>query len=344
MVPEEWPIAVEPADRTVEPARARGPSRLSTVRRDFFLDPTERLTEQERALMTAMLLDLVGTLASSIRAAIGGKSSASAPAQPEPTRIAALLGAAGLLDRPQLIRLMLRRADEQRILSAFAGHAGPRRLSLLPAMVSDADPAIAAAAMALVLARGRRRDGFGQPRIDLSDLDRRDARAMAHAVAAALSPAASSDGRYADAATKTFDAINQEESLDCAVEALIEALDAAGRADELTVEAASGEGEVALIAQLIARRAGINQPAVWDHLVNAGEGGLALVARMAGFSRRAAARLIADLGSTSGAGSVEDEIARYDALGDEEVAAALMHWQLPSDYRTAAGAIGGRNG
>ena len=186
--------------------------------------------------------------------------------------------------------------------------------------------------MALVVARGRRRDGFGQPRVDLSDLDRRDARALAHSVAAALSPLAASDGQYADAATRTFDAINRDESLDRAVEALIDALDATGRADEGLVEAASGEGEVALVAQFIARRARINQPAVWDHLVNAGEGGLALVARMAGFGRRAAARLIADLGSTSGAGSIEDEIARYDALGADEVAAALMHWQLALGY------------
>lgn len=339
MVPEEWPIAVEPADRTVVPARARGPSRLATIRRDFFLDPTERLTEQERALMTAMLRDLVATLAASISAAIGGKS-----ADPDPARIAVLLNSAGLLDRPQLIRLMLRRADEQRILSAFAGHAGPRRLPLLASLVSDSDPAVAAAAMALVVARGRRRDGFGQPRVDLSDLDRRDARALAHSVAAALSPVAATDGQYADAATRTFDAINRDESLDRAVEALIDALDATGRADEGLVEAASGEGEVALVAQFIARRARINQPAVWDHLVNAGEGGLALVARMAGFGRRAAARLIADLGSTSGAGSIEDEIARYDALGADEVAAALMHWQLASDYRAARNAIGGRNG
>ena len=70
----------------------------------------------------------------------------------------------------------------------------------------------------------------------------------------------------------------------------------------------------------------------------------ALVARMAGFSRRAAARLIADLGSTTGSWSVEEEIARYDALGADEVAAALKHWQLPPDYRTAVKALGGRRG
>ena len=339
MVPEEWPIAAEPADRTVDSAHARGPSRLTTVRRDFFLDPSERLTEQERALMTAMLHDLVAALATAIRAAVGGKTP-----EPEPAKIAATLGRAGLLDRPTFIRLMLRRADEQRILTAFAGHAGPRRLPLLPKLVSDSDPAVAAAAMALVVARGRRRDGFGQPRVDLSDLDRRDARALAHAVAVALSPSADADGRFAAAAARVVDAIDSDESLDRAVETLVDALDRTGRADEALVEAASGEGEVALVAQLTARRAGINQPAVWDHLVNAGEGGLALVARMAGFGRRAAARLIADLGSTTGSWSVEEEIARYDALGAEEVAAALKHWQLPPDYRAALAAIGGRHG
>ena len=339
MVSEEWPIAAEPADPTVDSAHARGPSRLTTVRRDFFLDPSERLTEQERALMTAMLHDLVAALAAAIRAAVGGKT-----AEPETARIAATLGRAGLLDRPSFIRLMLRRADEQRILSAFAGHAGPRRLPLLPKLVSDGDPAVAAAAMALVVARGRRRDGFGQPRVDLSDLDRRDARALAHAVAVALSPGADTDGRFAAAAAKVVDAIDHDESLDRAVETLVDALDRSGRADEALVEAASGEGEVALVAMLTARRAGINQPAVWDHLVNAGEGGLALVARMAGFGRRAAARLIADLGSTNGSWSVEEEIARYDALGAEEVAAALKHWQLPPDYRAARTAIGGRRG
>ena len=312
---------------------------MATVRRDFFLDSSERLSEQERALMTAMLHDLVAALAVAIRAAAGVKRE-----PPPPDKIADALGRAGLLDRTRFIRLMLRRADEQRILTAFAGHAGPRRLPLLPKLVSDSDPAVAAAAMALVVARGRRRDGFGQPRVDLSDLDRRDARALAHAVAALLSPDADTDGRFATAATKVVDAIDPDESLDRAVEALIDALDSTGRADEALVEAASGEGEVALVAMLIARRAAINQPAVWDHLVNAGEGGLALVARMAGFGRRAAARLIADLGSTNGSWSVEEEIARYDTLGADEVAAALKHWQLPPDYRAAVRDLGHRRG
>ena len=62
MMPEEWPIAAPVLDRNA-PARGAGRGRLSTVRADFFLNPDERLTEQERALMTAMLHCLVGDLA-----------------------------------------------------------------------------------------------------------------------------------------------------------------------------------------------------------------------------------------------------------------------------------------
>ncbi len=339
MVPVEWPIAVEPADRMVDSAFARSPSRLATVRRDFFLDSGERLTEQERALITAMLHDLMASLAAAIRVAVGDTIDPPLPAQ-----IADRLGRAGLLDRPGVMRLMLRRADEQRILTNFAGHTGPRSLPLLPKLVGDSDPAVAAAAMALVVARGRRRDGFGQPRVDPSDLDQSDLRAFAHSVAAAMSPDDASDGAFAAAATQVGDSIDTKQSLDRAVDALVEALDLAGRADEALVEAASGEGEVALMVMLFARRAGISPPEVWDHLVTAGAGGPALVTRMAGFGRRTAARLIADLGSSAGSASVEDEIARFDELGADVVAAALRHWRLPPDYRAAVRDLGGARG
>ena len=339
MVPEEWPIAASAADRPVDPARARGPGRLATVRRDFFLDPGERLTEQERALMTAMLHDLVGTVANELRAAAGGRS-----AEPQPADLAKALSASGLLDRRGLIVALLRRADEHRLASAFAGHAGPRRLPLLPRMVSDDDPTVAEAAMALVLARGRRRDGFGQPRVELSDLNIVDRAPLVHAIAAAMSASSATDHAFAQAATKVADAVRPEESLDQAVAALADALEKAGRSPDELVEQAASEGEVALAAHLIARRAAIGWRAAWDHLVNGGEHGLALIARMAGFDRPHAARLIADLGAALGTIDVEAAIVGYDRLDDKEVAERLAYWRLPRDYRAARAAIGGRNG
>ncbi len=62
MMPEEWPIAASAADQSA-PARRAGGDRLSTIRVDFFLSSADRLSEQERALMTAMLHCLVGDIA-----------------------------------------------------------------------------------------------------------------------------------------------------------------------------------------------------------------------------------------------------------------------------------------
>src|SRR6188472_4500195 len=103
MVPEEWPLAALAVDPPVESARTRGSRRLASVRRDFFLDPAYRLTEQERALMTAMLHDLVGTVAAEILAAMPANGTHA----PDPAELALRLSAAGLLDRLEFVDLLL---------------------------------------------------------------------------------------------------------------------------------------------------------------------------------------------------------------------------------------------
>ena len=154
---------------------------MASVRRDFFLDPAHRLTEQERALMTAMLHDLVGTAAAEVLAALPDHAFEA----PDPAELALRLSSAGLLDREALVSLLLRRADEHRIANVYSGRAGSRQLPILPKFVGDADASVAAAAMALVVARGRRRDAFGQPRIELADLRYAEAAIVAFSVAAA---------------------------------------------------------------------------------------------------------------------------------------------------------------
>src|SRR5437660_5744461 len=183
MMPEEWPIAASAADGN-GPARLAGRGRLPTVRRDFFLDPAKRLTEQERALMTAMLRCLVGDVAAAVRAALPS-GRAAANDEGDAALIQQLTGA-GLLDEPELMALLLRRADEERIAMSARARSGRREARVLQGLVSHDYGAVAAAAMALILARGRRRDRFGQCLIAFDDLSAASADVLVHSVAAGL--------------------------------------------------------------------------------------------------------------------------------------------------------------
>src|SRR5437868_11938443 len=183
MMPEEWPLAADAADQNA-PARAAGRDRLSTVRVDFFLDPACRLTEQERALMTAMMRCLVGDIADEIRAAL--PSGATAANDESNIAIIDALTSARLLDRLGLVQRLLRRADEERIATGARPRSGRRDARVIQGLVSHTDGAVAAAAMALIIARGRRRDRFGQCLLHFDDLPRDEARALVQSIAAAF--------------------------------------------------------------------------------------------------------------------------------------------------------------
>src|SRR4029079_11491043 len=183
MMPEEWPIAAPAADGN-GPARPAGRGRLATVRRDFFLDPAERLTEQERALMTAMLHCLVSDVADAVRAALpSGRIAANDEGDAALVRV---LTASGLLNEPGLMALLLRRADEERIATAARARSGRREARVLQGLVSHTVGAVSAAAMALILGRGKRRDRFGQCLIHFDDLPPAEAVALVHALSAAI--------------------------------------------------------------------------------------------------------------------------------------------------------------
>lgn len=290
--------------------------------------------------MTAMLHDLVDALARDVLAVLHDKSDRSY----DVLGLASRLTASGLLDREELVGLLLRRADEHRIASAFANRAGQRKLPLLPRLVGDSDAAIAAAAMALVVARGRRRDAFGQPRIEPSDLSFREACCLVFAVAAAMAAQGVGDrAALAAAADAVASRHDTADSLDAAVFSLSAALDAGGRNDDALAGATAEDGEASLLAGLLARRAAISVETVWGYLIGGQEGGLALLGRMAGLDRPTAARLIAEYGTLSGA-SVEEEIGRFDSLTADEVQVSLAWWRLPSDFRDALSAVGGRIG
>ena len=342
MTPEEWPSAAEAAERSA-PARRSGRGRLSTVRTDFFLSAAERLTEQERALMTAMLHCLIGDVADELRAALPA-GSAAANDETNAALINNLL-AAELLDEPDLMLLLLRRADEERIAGGAKARSGRRDARALQGLVSHDDGAVSAAAMALILARGRRRDRFGQCLITIDDLHGEAAERVVHAVAAGLRrelPSGSSDAHVmlADASRDVIARLDPRRSMDFLTDALVALLeDQQALGDELLL-AAANEGEAAFLAQAFARKAGIADETALDELLSADSRRIIALLRVAGASRELAAGLLAAIGDLLGIADPGDAIGLFDRMSEEQVSAERAWLSTAPDYRTALEALG----
>ncbi|HEY8591236.1 MAG TPA: DUF2336 domain-containing protein [Sphingomicrobium sp.] len=347
MMPEEWPIAAPAAGRSA-PARAAGCERLDTVRADFFLPPAERLTEQERALMTAMLHCLIGDIAADLRAALPvGR----AGANDDETSLVEALTRSGLLDEPELIALLLRRADEERIGSAARARSGRRGARALQALVSHQDAGVAAAAMGLILGQGRRRDRFGQCLLAFDDLPPDLASRLAAAVAAVMRHDVAVRGSAEDADAELGSAVAQllhrhdaDRSSDVLTARLLRALVAADALSDELLAAAAQEGEVAFLAGAIGLRAEIAPGIAIAELLSGEAGRLARLLRCASFSRDLAAAILASIGDLLGMDDPAAAIAEFDNLHADEVAAARNWLAASPHYRAAVDALSGRHG
>lgn len=343
MMPEEWPIAASAADQSA-PARRAGGDRLSTVRVDFFLSSADRLSEQERALMTAMLHCLVSDIADELRAALPGLAS---PANDEGNlALIELLSSSGLLDRAGLVRLLLRRADEERIATGAKARTGKREARVIQGLVSHTDGAIAASAMTLIIARGRRRDRFGQCLLHFDDLPAAEARALVCSLAAALRQnlPAEAHGQLSGAISQVLARHDPGSSIEQLTASLVRLLDEEGElGDDLTAGAAM-EGEMNFVAQALARRCGIAGEVALGELLSGDPKRIMPLLRMGRLPRETAAAILAGIGDLIGVNDPARAIARFDQLTDSDVASAL-NW-ISSDplYQHAVAALGDKSG
>jgi hypothetical protein len=344
MMPEEWPLAASAADQTGR-ARRAGRDRLSTVRVDFFLDPAERLTEQERALMTAMLHCIVGDIADALRSALPNVAT---PANDEGNlALMDLLSSAGLLNRAGLVRLLLRRADEERIATGARARAGRREARVVQGLVSHADGAVAAAAMALIIARGRRRDRFGQCLLHFDDLPREEAAALVCALAAALRGelvvgrgAAEADRLLSAAIAHVMDSHDAGSGIEHLTATLIRLLDEENALNDELIGAAAIEGEVNFVAQALACRSGLSGEVALDELLSGDAARIMAVLRMGRLSREVAGGLLAGIGDLLGIGDLGRAIAEFDRLGDADVANARSWVAADPLYQQAVARLG----
>lgn len=344
MMPEEWPIAAPEADGNAH-SRLAGRGRLATVRRDFFLDPAKRLTEQERALMTAMLHCLVGDVANALRAALpNGRIAANDESD---AALVEALSASGLLDIPDLMALLLRRADEERIATAARARSGRREARVLQGLVSHDYGAVAAAAMALILGRGRRRDRFGQCLVAFDDLSEATAEILVQAVAAGLRHelaagrgTSAADRELAHASDEILDHRDEERGIDALTSALVHFLDESGGLTDELVLAAAHEGEVSFVAEVLARRAGIPTDSALDELLSGQARYIMALMRMAGASRQLSAGLLAGIGDLLGISDAGAAITSFDGFTDDEVQAARSWLVTTRNYRAALERLG----
>jgi hypothetical protein len=335
MMPVEWPLAASAADRPVDPARPHaGHDRLPAVMTDFFLDEASRLTDEERSLMAAMLRSLV--------LEVGDELIAELPpllgARTESLRdgLYRQLRNSGLLERPGIIALLLRRADEQQ-LSGHAHHGEPT----LAALVGDEDGAVSEAAMALTLARGRRRDRFGRLGAEFDDVAAEDAVALVYAIAAALRHGLTeeSEGALTDAARTVVARHDEGRRLEATVAAVARALEASGRGDDAMVATLAREGDSALLSGLLARRAGIGPDDAWRMFTGRE---VMMLARLAGCERAGAAQILAAFEPMSGA--VDRFIDQFDGMDDAAIDRRRQWLRLDPHYRAGREAFGQSNG
>lgn len=329
--------------------RTMAHDRLSTVRRDFFLDPAKRLTEQERALMSAMLHCLVGDIADELRAAL--PKGWAAANDGDNARLFEILAAAGLIDDEILIAHLLRRADAERIAILARARANRREARVIQSLISDDNGAVAAGAMALVMARGRRRDRLGQCLVTVDDLPQPAAEALIHAIAAALRAdlsstrgSAAADAALGKAAAEALARRDPARGLDCLVSNLVGLFDSTGALTDEFLLAAASEGEVAFVGHALARRAGIEPDTAIDELVSGDIPRAMGLLRMAGASRQFAASLLAAAGDFIGLGDAGGAIEAFDRMNAAEIEAVRAWLHADPRYRSAIETLSGRRG
>lgn len=313
------------------------------VRWDFMLGTHLRLTEHERALITAMLRQLIGDVANEIAA----KLSKQIAGEDNWDALTAGLLKSGLLDDQDLLALLLRRAEEERASATTIARSKGAAVNLLQPFIHDEDGQIAAAAMAALVARARRRDHFGGPVVELNDVEPRVAAAFVFAIAAGIAATWPTEVDESNSLTPFHDAgkavlatHEPEQGLTNLLEQLTALLCAHGRINDEMIVGAIDAADISLLTAALASRAGIRSQVAFDDLMSRDTHKVMMLLRISATSRAAAAHLLGTLGDLIGVAPDAASLASFDAISEADVEAARKWRQFDRNYQSALALLG----
>ncbi|HYI40875.1 MAG TPA: DUF2336 domain-containing protein [Allosphingosinicella sp.] len=318
-------------------------ARVAAAIADLTLAEAYRLTDRQRVTISHLLRRLVGDVEDELRSDLAAQFArdedaplrAALSSAALPIAIPVLEGRAALAD-PPLFASLLRRAEEHRLARAATD---PR---LLTELAGDEDPAVAAAAVSLLIAESRRLDAFHEPLLASGDLPAEVAHGLAWTVAAALrtylisrhdvAPAVA-DGAVTAAASALLSRYDEGAGADALARRLALRLEERARLDDSLLVRAAGEGALPLLLAGLSLRTGLDSQALWELLPDASGRGPAIVLRAANLERDAAASVLLHLAGREELVGAQLDV--FDALDPAQARHRTLLWSLDPAYRAA---------
>ncbi len=318
-------------------------ARVAAAIADLALPEAFRLSDRQRVTLSHLLLRLVGDIEDELRSALVVHFSGEAE---EPLRAALssaslpiampVLEGGGALADPALFALLLRRTEEHRLARAAPEHR------LLTDLAGDSDPAVAAAAVSLLIADSRRLDAFHEPLLASGDLPAEVAHSLAWTVAAAVrtyliarhdvAPAAA-DGAVTAATSALLGRYDEGAGADSLARRLALRLEERARLDDALLVRAAGEGALPLLLAGLSLRTGLEPEALWELLPDRSGRGPAIVLRAARLERDSAASILLHLAGREEAVGAQLDV--YDGVDPEQARHHILLWRLDPAYRAA---------
>jgi hypothetical protein len=318
-------------------------ARVAAAIADLALPEAFRLSDRQRVTVSHLLGRLVGDIEDELRSALvthfardedsglrAALSSASVPlAMP-------VLESGGAIADPALFALLLRRAEEHRL-----SRAAPEHL-LLTDLAGDPDPAVAAAAVSLLIAESRRVDAFHEPLLASGDLPAEVAHGLTWTVAAALRTyliarhgvgAAAADGAVTSATAALLGRYDEGAGADALARRLALRLEERARLDDSLLVRSAGEGALPLLLAGLSLRTGLDPQALWELLADSSGRGPVIVLRAANLERGAAASVLLSLCGREEAVAARLDV--FDALDSAQARHHILLWSLDPAYRSA---------